>query len=335
MTIKDIARECGCGLGTVSRALNNMPGVKEETRQRILAVVEKHGFVLNSHAKQLKAQDSRTIAIIIKGATSVLLTSMLCAIQKRLENLPYVASVIVIDETENEAQVAYKVYYEQKPIGFIFLGGNPDLHKEDFQKIQIPCVLISSEAENIENNSLSSVSTDNIKASEFSANYLIENGHKKIGVIGGFIEHTGTSTRRLKGFMNAMKNAGLAFDINKSYVPCKYSFDGGFEAVKVLMKNNPDITALWTMSDVMAIGAIRGLKDMGYSVPEQISVIGFDGLVFGDYYSPRLTTIKQQDIELAEKGLDLLLGRIEQREEASHILIPFKLIKGESVKNIN
>lgn len=335
MTIKDIAKECGCGLGTVSRALNNMPGVKEETRQKILAVVEKHGFVLNSHARQLKAQDSKTIAIIIKGATSMLLASMLAVIQKELETLPYVASVIVIDETENEAQVANKVYYEQKPIGFIFLGGNPEQHKEDFNKIKIPCVLISCEAEKVENNNLSSVSTDNIKASEFSAQYLIDNGHKKIGVIGGFLEHTGTSTKRLKGFLNAMNKAGLDFDLEKSYVPCLYSFEGGAEAVKTLIEKNPDITAIWTMSDAMAIGAMRELKDMGYSVPEQISIIGFDGLTFAEYYTPRLTTIKQQDVELARIGLNLLLKSIDQKEDASHILVPFKLIEGESVKHIN
>ena len=334
MTIKDIASECGCGLGTVSRALNDRPGVKPETKEKILAVVNKYGFVSNNHAKQLKAQDSKIIAIIIKGASNLLLTSMLSIIQKRLEKLPYSASVVVVEEEDNEAFVANQVYYEQKPIGIIFLGGNPDKYCEDFAKINIPCVLISNEAEYIKNSNLSSVSTDNLKASEYSARYLIEKGHRKIGIIGGNLETSNITRKRLEGFMRIVKEAGINFDVSKSYVPAKYSFSGGAEAVKILLERNPDITAIWTMSDAMAIGAMRKLKDMGYSIPEQISIIGFDGLPFANYYVPRLTTIKQQDVELAQIGLDLLLKSIELKTCASHILVPFKFIEGESVRCI-
>lgn len=335
MTIKDIAKECGCGLGTVSRALNNKPGVKAETREKILAVVDKYGFVTNNHAKQLKAQDSKIIAIIIKGASNILLTSMLSIIQKRLEKLPFSASVTVIEEEDNEALVANQIYYEQKPLGIIFLGGNPEKYSDDFGKIQVPCVLISNEAEQIENSNLSSVSTDNLQASEYSARYLIEKGHRNIGIIGGNFQTSEITKKRFQGFLNALNEADIKFDPEKSYVSAKYSFSGGSEAVKNLMEKNPDITAIWTMSDAMAIGAMRQLKDMGYNIPEQISVIGFDGLPIAGYYSPRLTTIKQQDVELAQIGLDLLLKSIESKEPASHILVPFRFMEGESVRCIN
>lgn len=334
MTIKDIAKECGCGLGTVSRALNNKPGVKEETRQRILEVVNKHGFAVNNHAKQLKAQDSNTIAIIIKGPSNFLLTSMLSIIQKKLETLPYNTSVIVIEEEDNEALVANHVFYEEKPLGIIFLGGNPDKYNEYFNKIEIPCVLISNEAEKIENGNLSSVSTDNLLASEYSAKYLMDKGHRKIGIIGGNINTSEITNKRYRGFLKTAKEYGLDFDFEKSYVSAKYSFDGGATAAKKLMKQNPDITAIWTMSDAMAIGAMRALKDMGYKVPEQISVIGFDGLPIASYYTPRLTTIEQQEVELAEKGLELLLKSIEEKAPAAHLLVPFKFIEGESVSSI-
>lgn len=334
MTIKDIAKECGCGLGTVSRALNNKPGVKAETRDKILAVVNKYGFVSNNHAKQLKAHDNKVICIIIKGASNLLLTSMLSIIQKQLEKLPYSVSVTVIEEEDNEAFVANQVYYEQKPLGIIFLGGNPDKYKEDFAKIQVPCVLISNEAEKIENSNLSSVSTDDLCASEYSAKFLIENGHKNIGIIGGNLQNSDITKKRFEGFLKAVNESGITFDPKKSYVTAKYSFAGGAEAVKILLERNPDITAIWTMSDAMAIGAIRELNDMGYSVPDQISVIGFDGLPFSGYYSPRLTTIKQQEGELAKIGLDLLLKSIEDKGESAHILVPFKFIEGESVKNL-
>lgn len=336
MTIKDIAKECGCGLGTVSRALNNKPGVKAETKKKILAVVEKYGFVSNSYAKQLKSQDSHMIAIIIKGATSVMLTTMLSIIQKKLETLPFIANVFVLDEEENEAKFANKLYYEKRPVGIIFLGGNPDNYKEDFDKLKIPCVLISTEADNIENEKLSSVSIDNEAAAEASADYLISLGHRKIGVIGGYLQHFGVTTKRLKGFLKSMEKSGIKFDVDKYYVPCKYSFSEGEVAVKTLMGRCADVTAVFTMADSMAIGAIRGLKDLGYSVPEDISVMGIDGLPICTHFIPRVSTIKQDMEALAEKGLELLIKEIKNNADAKaeHIIIPFELIEGESVKSI-
>lgn len=332
MTIKDIAKECGCGLGTVSRALNNQPGVKEETRAKILEVVEKYGFVINDHAKQLKATNSKTIAIIIKGASNTLLTSMLSIIQKKLETLPYTTNVYVIEEEDNEAQVAKEVASSTRPIGIIFLGGNPEIYYEDFKTINVPCVLISAEAEKIENSKLSSISTDNILAAYDSAKYLIDKGHKKIGIIGGDKSSSGMTYKRYQGFLKAMKDNNLSFNEETSYVSTKYSFSGGEKAAETLIKNNSDITAIWTMSDAMAIGAMRKLQDMGYKIPEDISVIGFDGIPFGQYYTPRLTTIKQQSEILAEQGLDILLSAIEDKGESSHVLVPFDFSEGESVK---
>ncbi len=335
MTIKDIAKECNCGIGTVSRVLNNHPSVSEETRKRVLNIVEKYGFILNRNAKELKMHDNKTIVVFVKGTSNVLLNSMLEIIQKRMEPLPFNASVINLDEDDNEALSANKVYYEQKPIGMIFLGGSPDRYKDDFLKIKIPCVFISNQAESLDNKNISSVSTDNLLASEFSTDYLINKGHTKIGVIGGNLESSEISKIRFQGFLNSINKAHLDFDFNKAYVTSKYSYSSGAKAAKKLISQYPDLTAIFTMSDTMAIGACRQLKDMNYSIPNQISIIGFDGLSVADFYCPRLTTIKQQEIILAEEGLNILLNSINEKKEAIHKIIPFKLIPGESVKNLS
>lgn len=334
MTIKDIAKECGCAIGTVSRVLNNHPDVSDKTREKVMAVVQKHGFVLNANAKQLKAQDRKNIVVIVKGTSSPLLNSLLEKLQKKLEPLPYTVDIVVLDENDNEATNAVRIYYEQKPLGFVFLGGSPDKYNKEFDKVKIPCVLISNAADNVKTDYLSSVSTDNKDAAYCAASYLIKNGHKKIGVIGG----AGTSdvTRnRYEGFLKAMEEAGLSFDYDKSYVVSKYSMEGGFEAAEKLIKKSPDITAIYTMSDVMAIGAIRKLVDSGYKVPEQISVIGFDGIDLGAYLCPRLTTIRQLSDELIEQGLTVLLDCIENDKGAVHKHIPFEFVEGESVIKIN
>lgn len=334
MTIKDIAKECGCAIGTVSRVLNNHPDVSEKTRQKVMAVVEKHGFVLNTNAKQLKTQDRKNIVIIVKGASSTLLNGLLEKIQKKLEILPYTANVVILDENDNEGMVATRINFEQKPLGFIFLGGSPKKLRGDFEKVHIPSVLISNQAESLGNAYLSSVSIDNMKASFTSAEFLLKNGHRRIGVIGGALDSEISSTR-YEGFLSALISAGVHFDFDHSYEIAKYSFEGGALAAKRLIEKNPDITAVFTMSDAMAIGACRAFRDLGYKVPENISVIGFDGLAISDYLCPRLTTIRQIEEELACEGLNVLLDSIENKASCCHKIVPFEFIEGESVKKID
>ena len=334
MTIKDIARESGCAIGTVSRVLNNHPDVSDNMRQKVLAIVEKHGFVLNTNARQLKAQDRKNIVIIVKGASSTLLNGLLEKIQKKLEILPYTANVVVLDENDNEGMVATRINFEQKPLGFIFLGGSPKKLRGDFEKVHIPSVLISNQAESLGSAYISSVSIDNMKASFTSAEFLLKNGHRKIGVIGGALDSEISSTR-YEGFLSALISAGVHFDFDHSYEIAKYSFEGGALAAKRLIEKNPDITAVFTMSDAMAIGACRAFRDLGYKVPENISVIGFDGLAISDYLCPRLTTIRQIEEELACEGLNVLLDSIENKASCCHKIVPFEFIEGESVKKID
>ena len=100
------------------------------------------------------------------------------------------------------------------------------------------------------------------------------------------------------------------------------------------MAKKPDITAVFTMSEAMAIGACRAFWDLGYKVPDDISVIGFDGLTISDYFCPRLTTIRQIEEELAGEGLNVLLDSIENKASCCHKIVPFEFIQGESVKKI-
>lgn len=334
MTIKDIAKESGVGLGTVSRVLNEQNGVSEATREKVQAVIDKYGFVLNQNAKLLKTQERRTIVILIKGSSSIFLNSLLEGIQKRLEPLPYTTDVVVIDEYDNEAQRACRCFYERKPAGMIFLGGNPDVHKDDFAKVQIPCVIISNFAYSVDNPNISSVSIDDREASACMAEYLLKKGHSKIGIIGGNMDSPEPARRRFEHFTKTLAKHGVDFDSKRNFVAAKYSFEDSAQAARTLLKQTPDITAIFTMADVMAIGAIRALKDMGYSVPEDISVTGFDGLDLAKFYCPSLTTIQQKNELLVEQGLSLLLDRIEHHKPCKHILVPFEFIEGESVRSI-
>lgn len=342
MTIKDISRECGCAVGTVSRVLNNQAYVSDEMRKKVLEVVAKHDFVLNKNAKELKSRGSKTIVIIVKGTNNMLFYNILELMQKRIEKLPYNASVVILDEYDNEiigeysneAQCALNIYYEKKPLGFVFLGGNPERFSEDFKKIKVPCILITTKPKKEGFENLSSVSTDEFQASLYVARYFVKHGHTKIGVIGGDFESSETSKNRYDGFIEGLELAGLDFDFEKSYVTTRYSFEGGASAAEELIKKFPDLTAIFCMSDVMAIGACRKFKQLGYSIPEDISIIGFDGLSIADFYCPRITTIKQSNEDLAIQGLKTFIDCVEKKTPAVHKIIPFEFVEGETVKSI-
>ena len=333
MTIKDIARESGFAVGTVSRVMNNHPDVADETRRKVMEVVKKYGFVLNVNAKRLKMQERKTIVIIVKGTSSILLNSLLERVLKKIESSPYNASVIFVDEYDNEAAKAKTIYYEEKPIGFIFLGGSPDWFKDDFGVIAVPSVIISSQADNIESENLSSVSTDDVASSRAMAEMLIKRGHTKIGVIGGDLRTSEMTRKRYRGFLQAIEAAGLAFDEGRGYIAAKYSMEGGFLAAEKILRYNEGVTAIFTMADVVALGAIRKLADMGLRVPDDVSVTGYDGLMTSEYFCPRLATVQQPLDCLVEKGFALLTACIEKTGKAEHILVPCSITAGESIRD--
>ena len=341
MTIKDIAKECGYAVGTVSRVLNRNPNVSPEAREKVMSVVNKYDFVLNNSARLLKSQRSHTIAVILKGTSTILLNNLYGIIQGRMENLPYLLRAVVIDEYDDEVAAANRVMFEQRPVGIIFLGGNPGDHPEELRKITVPSVLITNSMDKDDFPLVSSVTTDDVAGAECCARYLIENGHKNICVIGGDLESSSINVKRYRGFQNAMEAAGLPFDYEKSYHISKYDYGDGAKAAKALLQKNPDLTAIFTMSDLMAIGACRQLADMGLRVPDQVSVTGYDGNIVTEYYTPRLTTIRQDETALAIRGLDILLERIGQDAEATQEplppvqeKLPFSFVQGESVARL-
>ena len=131
-----------------------------------------------------------------------------------------------------------------------------------------------------------------------------------------------------------MLRLGLPFDMEKQYAYARFSLSSGYEAMEYLLKHSPDITAVFAMSDLMALGAIRALRDHGLCVPQDISVTGFDGIALGQYSVPRLTTIRQYMGQLAQRSARILLHNIQKPGNAVHEIVSFDLTEGESVREL-
>ena len=332
LTIKDIARESGYAVGTVSRVLNNHPDVSETARAKILEVVEKHHFRLNSNAKHLKQQASNGIAIIVKGNQNMLFASIVEQMQGMIREKGYACLMYYIGEMENELEQALQVIIERRPMGILFLGSNLEYFKERFENVKIPCVLVTNSGDSLGFENLSSVSTDDSEAAYAAICYLLKLGHNNIGILGGQLEKSRAAITRYIGCRKAFDEFGISFEVERQYVPALFSISQGYEAMGILMEQMPELTAVFAMSDTMALGAIRAIRDRGLRVPEDISVLGFDGIELGNYVSPKLTTIRQDREVIAKRSVEILLENIVGLNNAVHETVPFQVIVGESAQ---
>ena len=335
MTIKDIARLSGCGVATVSRVLNHHPDVSEKTRQKVMAVVEEHGFQPNNNAKHLKQQTGTSIAILVKGTQNMLFADLVEQIQALLERRDRDAAVYYLDEDANEVAYASQLCRERKPAGILFLGGDLEFFQASFQHLKVPCVLLTNSARDLGFENLSSLTTDDEQAAYEVIDYLAQKGHRAIGVLGGnWSSASQISYRRLQGCKRAFERWALPFDPERQAEPSRYSMAEAYAATQRLLGRCPELTAIFAMSDVMAVGVIRALRDLGKRVPEDISVVGYDGISMGRYTIPRLTTICQDTRSLAEQGVDLLLHNMMGTCPSVHGVVPFRLLDGESVAEL-
>lgn len=331
MTIKDIARESGYSVGTVSRVLNHSAGVSDKARKKVMEVVDKHHFQLNNNAKHLKKQTREGIAIVIKDMKNMLFAAIVEEMQGLIRSKNYDSVVYYLNEDDNELEEAVKICVERRPMGIVFLGMNKEVLRERFSAIKVPCVLVTNSASDMGYENLSSVSTDDEAAARFAVEHLLSLGHRKIGVLGGSLSTSQITSSRYEGCIKAFDTYHVTFDPASQYEITSFDIAEGYRSMEHLMDNVPKLSAVFAMADVLAIGAIRAIQDRGLNVPEDISVIGFDGIDMGNYISPRLTTIRQHREEIAARSVEILLRSIDEGTPAVHEIEPFHLVPGESV----
>ena len=205
MTIKDIARLSGYSLGTVSRVLNNHPDVSDKARERVMAVVQEQGFEPNANAKHLKMQAQSSIAVLVKGTQNLLFADLLERVQALLRDSGEEIYVAYLDEDADEVQYAVQLVKLRRPKGFLFLGGDLDCFRREFQQITVPCVLLTNDAQALGFGNLSSFSTDDTAAAGAVIEYLYRHGHRHIGILGGKIASEQISFKRLQGAERSMR----------------------------------------------------------------------------------------------------------------------------------
>ena len=335
MTLKEIARQANVSVSTVSRVINqkNTKAASPEVQERIWEIVRKSGYTPNATARSLKlgqkAQIQNTtpksIACIYARSNSAVSDPFFSQIAKAIEQEAFKSNYFIrqsftamdIANPDMARQLA------QFPVDGIVILGRYEKQLLRFFTQNYKNVIYTGL--NPMGTQYDQVVCDGSDISYSALSYLVELGHTKIGYVG-----EQNNEVRFSGYKDALAKLGLPF-LQKNTSNVHLSADGGYKGANILMHNKADISAIFCANDTTAIGVIHALKEINFRIPEDISVIGFDGLDLGNYTVPRLTTIRQYSEKIASRSVDILLKNIDENGPAVHELEPFYLVPGESV----
>lgn len=340
-TIKDIAKICGVGVSTVSRAINNHPDINPETKEKIMNTIKEYGYVPNNSARNLKRVDSKAIAVLAKGISNPFFANMIKVIEKECKKKHYYMELSHIESDEDEVDAALKVVKEKRLRGIIFLGGLFSHSDEKLRKLTVPFVFSTAGSipENISKKLYSNICVDDRKESARIVDYLIGLGHEKIAMVVAEPNEQSIGKLRLDGYYEALQAHDIAINPNLVYQTTNevghFSMENGYRTTKRLIESGEEFTAVYAMADVLAIGAIRALLEAGLRVPEDVSVAGYDGIDVSGYISPSLTTIRQPVEEMAKDTVKLLFDIIAGKKDHQHITYDGELLVRESTKEIS
>jgi len=211
ITIKDIARICGVGVSTVSRAINNHPDINPETKEMIMRVIKENNYVPNNSARNLKRQDAKAIAVLVKGINNSFFSQMIKVLEEEIKEKSYAMVLQHVDYDEDEVEVALKLVKEKRLRGIIFLGGYLVHSEEKLAQLHVPFILSTTGMlpKGFSRNTYSSVAVDDTKESYKMVDYLCKNGHKDIAILCARKTDASIGKLRLEGYKKALKDNGI------------------------------------------------------------------------------------------------------------------------------
>ena len=338
ITIKDIAKMCGVGVSTVSRAINNHPDINPETKEMIMRVIKENNYIPNNSARNLKRQDAKAIAVLVKGINNSFFSEMIKVLEAEIKEKKYSMVLQHVDFDENEVDVALKLVKEKRLRGIIFLGGYLVHNEKRLAQLHVPFILSTTgvELKSYNRATYSSVSVDDAKESYKIVDYLCKCGHKDIAIVCARKSDASIGMLRLEGYKKALKDNGI--EVRDEMILFMktgiedYSLENGYVVMKEFLEKKIPCTAVFAISDMMAIGAQKALSEAGYRVPDDISLAGYDGIEIGKYVVPALTTLKQPAASMAKETARILFDIISNKADHQHRVFEGELEVRESTK---
>lgn len=311
--IRDIAELAGVSIATVSRAFSNSSIVSEKTLKKVLEAADQLHYVPSQNARYLKKSQSDNVAVLVRGMNNPLFYEMIHTIERMLLEKGYSMIVQSVEEHQNEMHVAAHLRHERKLCGAIFLGGLYSDSAADFALLDnLPCVMITFKpGEDVDSSAYSSVLVDDEGEMERAASLLLSKGHRQFCFLAKDVMTPDTTGgRRASGVRKTLQKAGIP-EVSVTYIDSEYTIADGYRQMMTYYPKYPGTTAILCGSDTIAIGVAKALLTLGVRVPQQASVIGFDGIDAAAYYHPAIGSIVQPAREMAARGAELLFQMLE------------------------
>ena len=313
LNMEEIAKLAGVSLATVSRAIQTPQKVRPKTRARVLSVMEKHNYIYNATAADLSRQKTKVIGLLIPTTRSPVFASSILAIQEECQNNGY---SVILGNTQYDAQIEERIimqFQERRVAGVILTGFTFGSEKAviSLNEVRVPTVVIW---EKLEDPRINYVGFDNYQTAYSMTEYLIRLGHQRIGLIIGPYSKVGRVRKRLAGYNSAMEKSGLDIDPTL-IIETEPTLTNGYDAMARLLQLSQQPTAVFAASDVLAIGALKAVKDKGLNVPQDISLAGHDDIGFATYTDPPLTTVRVESYIIGRLAVEVLLESIEKGNE--------------------
>ncbi|MFS0780272.1 LacI family DNA-binding transcriptional regulator [Bacillus sp. 1P06AnD] len=328
-TIKDVAKKAGVSTATVSRILNGLAGYKPATKQKVMQAIEDLGYRPNAVARGLVKKKTNTIGVVFPSVSSMFSAEVLQGIEESVHAAGWSAIVCNTDSSTEKTMKYLEVLVEKRVEGILFVSDPfKPLYEEFLQKAGVPVVLVST----ISFNGTPYVKVDDRMAAYAATDYLIQQGHRKIALVNGGENDMIAGVPRTEGYKHALQANEIAFRPEWLI----YSEDFRFASGKAVFNRvrESGVTAVFACSDELAAGLISEAAKYAVSVPEDLSVVGYDNLLVSEMTIPALTTISQPLIDMGKTAVEILFKVMEDKGFHNSVIMPHTIVERESVKRV-
>lgn len=332
VTIYDVAREANVSMATVSRVVNNNPNVKPQTRKKVYDAIEKLGYRPNAVARGLASKKTTTVGVVIPDISNAIFAEVARGIEDIANMYHYNIILCNADKRKEKEIRVINTLLEKQVDGLLFMGGAvTDEHIMAFKTSSVPIVLCATSDENTD---YPSVDIDHASAARDAVKALLDQGHRRIGMISGTLQDPLIGYARFQGYKTALEEAGLQVDDDLVRIG-NYRYESGAETARYFLELQDRPTAIFAANDEMAIGAIHAIQDAGLKVPDDISVIGLDNTRMASMVRPQLTTVAQPMYDIGAVAMRLLTKLMNKETvEDDRVILQHELVTRQSVAHL-
>lgn len=326
-TIVDVSKRAGVSVATVSRVLNGKGHVSPTIAERVRAAIAELEYAPNVSARNLRRNERRILLVLTPNITNPYYAHIIAGISQVTRQRGYSAFLCDTEGRQDQAEAALRMLSQHQADGAILLATELGSTWLSAYAPKYPLVQCSEFDPGID---IPHVCIDNYQAALDVMNYLLSLGHKRIGLVSSVNRYNSTALR-LQGYRDALTAAALpALPEHVRYAAADYGFASGLEAARSLLSQEKRPTALFCISDMLALGALASAQEMGFRVPQDVTIVGFDDVEQTTMLHPHMTTMAQPCFALGQRATELLLAQIAGEPAQREVLLPHRLMVRES-----